>query len=100
MTNEILRTLLPIAGWEAQRSSEIEITGGNDPFIPTPFRVGDSSAAALGVVGLAVSDLWETRTGRRQEVAVDTRQATASLRSGKYNQRIYPLVVFSWGVPD
>ena len=32
------------------------------------------------------SDLWELRTGRRQEVAVDTRQATASLRSGHYMQ--------------
>ena len=84
MTNEILRTLLPIAGWDEQRTSEVEITGGNDPLIPTPFRVGDSSAAALGAVGLAVSDLWKTRTGRSQEVSVDTRQATASLRSGKY----------------
>ena len=35
-------------------------------------------------VGLAVSDLWKARTGRGQEVAVDTRQATASLRSGHY----------------
>src|SRR4029434_11155589 len=29
-------------------------------------------------------ELWELRTGCRQEVAVDTRQATASLRSGHY----------------
>ena len=84
MTNDILSTLLPIAGWDEKRTSELIITGGNDPLIPTPFRVGDSSAAALAAVGLAVSDLWESRTARRQEVAVDTRQATASLRSGKY----------------
>ena len=84
MTNEILSTLLPIAGWDEKRTSGLEITGGNDPLIPTPFRVGDCSAAALGAVGLAVSNLWEARTGRRQEVSVDTRQATASLRSGKY----------------
>ena len=84
MTNEILSTLLPIAGWDEQRAREAEITGGNDPILPTPFRVGESSAAALAAVGLAVSDLWESRTGRSQEVAVDTRRATASLRSGKY----------------
>ena len=35
-------------------------------------------------MGLAVSDLWKVRTGRGQEVAVDTRQATASLRSTRY----------------
>jgi len=35
-------------------------------------------------VGLAAADLWELRTGRRQEIAVDVRQATASLRSGHY----------------
>ena len=86
MTGDILRTLLPIAGWPEQRVRELEITGGNDPILPTPFRIGGCSAAALGAVGLAISDLWESRTGRSQEVAVDTRQATASLRSGKYMQ--------------
>ncbi len=86
MTDDILRTLLPIAGWPEQRVRELEITGGNDPILPTPFRIGECSAAALGAIGLAISDLWESRTGRSQEVAVDTRQATASLRSGKYMQ--------------
>ena len=33
-----------------------------------------------------MSDLWESRTGRRQEVTVDARRTTASLRSGKYMQ--------------
>jgi len=86
MTHEILSSLLPIAGWSGQRANELQITGGNDPILPTPFRVGESSAAALAAIGLAVSDLWETRTGRRQQVSVDTRRATASLRSGKYMQ--------------
>jgi len=31
-----------------------------------------------------VSDLWMLRSGRRQSIAVDARQATASLRSGHY----------------
>lgn len=86
MTNDALRTLLPIAGWPEERARAVEITGGTDPLLPTPFRIGETSAAALAATGLAVADLWELRTGRRQEVAVDTRQATASLRSGKYMQ--------------
>ena len=84
MTNQALRTVLPIAGWGDERARAVEITGGTDPILPTPFRIGETSAAALAAVGLAVSDLWELRTGRRQDVAVDTRQATASLRSGHY----------------
>jgi crotonobetainyl-CoA:carnitine CoA-transferase CaiB-like acyl-CoA transferase len=86
MTNDALRTLLPIAGWAEDRASEVEITGDSDPILPTPFLIGETSTAALSAVGLAVSDLWDLRTGRRQEIAVDTRQATASLRSGHYMQ--------------
>ena len=84
MTNEALSTLLPIPGWDAQRASGVEISGGADPILPTPFRIGEAASASLAAVGLAVSDLWELRTGRRQDVKVDARQATASLRSGQY----------------
>jgi len=84
MINAALRTILPIAGWPEERARAVEITGAADPILPTPFRIGETSTAALAAVGLAVSDLWELRTGRRQRVAIDTRQATASLRSGSY----------------
>jgi crotonobetainyl-CoA:carnitine CoA-transferase CaiB-like acyl-CoA transferase len=84
MINDALRTILPIAGWPEERARAVEITGAADPILPTPFRLAETSTAALAAVGLAVSDLWELRTGRRQEIAVDTRQATASLRSGTY----------------
>jgi hypothetical protein len=76
MTNDALRTILPIAGWGEERARAVDITGGADPILPTPFRIGETSAAALAAVGLAVSELWELRTGRH-EVAVDTCQATA-----------------------
>ena len=59
-------------------------TGGTDPILPTPFRIGVAGAATLAATGLAAADLWELRTGRQQSVAVDVRQATASLRSGHY----------------
>src|SRR6266852_9961365 len=82
--HDALRTILPVAGWPEERARSVEFTGGGDPVLPTPFRIGETSAAALAAIGLAASDLWELRTGRRQEVAVDLRQATASLRSGHY----------------
>src|SRR5689334_6366068 len=87
MTTAALRTLMPLAGWPESRADEVEIsTSGTDPILPTPLRIGETSSAALAATGLAVADLWELRTGRRQEIAVDTRQAAASLRSGTYLQ--------------
>jgi len=86
MINDALRTLLPIAGWTEDRARAVEITGDDDSILPTPFRIGQTGAAVLAAVGLTVSDLWKLRAGRDQEVAVDARQATASLRSGTYLQ--------------
>src|SRR5437660_2344512 len=84
--HDALRTILPAAGWPEDRGRSVEITGGGDPVLQTPFRIGETSAAAVAATGLAAADLWELRTGRRQDVAVDLRQATASLRSGTYLQ--------------
>ncbi len=84
MAYDALRTILPIAGWPEDKLRQVDITGGADPILPTPFRIGAAGAAALAATGLAAADLWELRTGRRQEVAVDLRQAVASLRSGHY----------------
>ena len=86
MAYDALRTIMPIAGWPEERAREVEITGGADPVLPTPFRIGAAGAAALAATGLAAADLWELRGGRRQEVSVDLRQAVASLRSGHYLQ--------------
>ncbi len=86
MAYDALRTIMPIAGWPDERAREVEITGGADPVLPTPFCIGAAGAAALAATGLAAADLWELRGGRRQEVSVDLRQAVASLRSGHYLQ--------------
>ena len=84
MDNKKLEKLLEIPGWDPARAKDVEFSGGGDPILPTPFRIGESASASLAAVGLAVSDLWELRTGRRQEIAVDAKRATASLRSGRY----------------
>ncbi len=84
MTIDALSTLTPIAGWDEKRANEVEFSGDADPVLPTPFRIGETAAASLAAVGLAVSDIWKLRTGRGQNVGVDVRRATASLRSSKY----------------
>jgi crotonobetainyl-CoA:carnitine CoA-transferase CaiB-like acyl-CoA transferase len=82
--NEALRAILPIAGWGDTQAADVTFTGGADPVLPTPFRIGAAGAAAIAASGLAAAELWQIRTGRRQRVSVDLRQATAALRSGHY----------------
>ena len=84
MTNQALKTILSTVGADPQDATGPEITGEADPVLPTPFRIGETAAASLAAVGLAVSDLWMLRTGRGQNVSIDVRRATASLRSGHY----------------
>src|SRR5437773_2720492 len=38
--NEALRTILPIAGWGDGQAADVVFTGGADPVLPTPFRIG------------------------------------------------------------
>src|SRR6516225_2506759 len=84
--NEVLCTILPIAGWSDGQIADVAFTGGDDPVLPTPFRIGAAGAATLAATGLAATELWQARTGRRQRVTVDLRQATAALRSTRYVQ--------------
>ena len=51
MTNDALHTLLPIAGWPEERARAVEITGDTDPILPTPFRISETSTAALAAIG-------------------------------------------------
>ncbi|HEY7576887.1 MAG TPA: CoA transferase [Acetobacteraceae bacterium] len=81
---DALRSILPAAGWSADRSDAIAFTGGTDPILPTPFRIGTAGAATLAATGLAAADLWQMRGGPGQSVEVGVRRAAASLRSGHY----------------
>ena len=60
MPQAALRELLGIA----RLQGEAGITGA-DPVLKTPYRVGAAGAASLAAVGIAASELWRLRTGRR-----------------------------------
>ena len=53
MTNDALRTILPVAGWGEERARGIDITGDTDPILPTPFRIGVSHRKLLDATGWA-----------------------------------------------
>ena len=83
MIRNALRELLALTNLKETPGQEVAFRG-DDPVFPTPYRVGTAGAAALGAVGLAISDLWRLRTGRSQSVSVDVRSAAAAMRSARY----------------
>src|SRR5882757_2112078 len=83
---EIIGVREAFAGLKRPPADEVTIAGA-DPVLSTRFKIGETCAAVLAGVGVAVSDLWEMKTGRRQKVAIDVRHAAASLRSSSYLER-------------
>ena len=72
--------VMEIRGEGLPGDGEVAITGA-DPVFSTGFKIGETCASVLAGVGVAVSDIWALKTGRRQNVAIDTRRAAAALRT-------------------
>jgi hypothetical protein len=86
---EVMAVREAFAGLKPPPPGAVSIEGV-DPVFSTRFRIGETCAAVLGGVGVAVCDLWRLKTGRAQKVAIDVRQAAAGLRSSAYLQRPGP----------
>ena len=78
--------VMEIRGEGLPGDGEVEITGA-DPVFSTRFRIGETCAAVLAGIGVAVSDVWALKTGHRQTATIDARRAAAALRSTLYLQR-------------
>jgi crotonobetainyl-CoA:carnitine CoA-transferase CaiB-like acyl-CoA transferase len=76
--NAAFTELMQLAGWSGKYDDEVTITG-QDPVIATGFRIGELAAGIHAASGVAISKLWELKTGRRQKVAIDVRAAAASV---------------------
>ncbi len=83
---EVLGVRAAFSGLGQPTADEVAITGA-DPVFSTRFKIAETCAAVLGGVGVAVSDIWQLKTGRRQKMSVDARHAAAGLRSSHYLQR-------------
>ena len=57
---------------------------GDDPALPSVFRVGALAAASIGAAGHAAAQLHRLRSGQAQRVAIDVRRALAAFRSERY----------------
>jgi crotonobetainyl-CoA:carnitine CoA-transferase CaiB-like acyl-CoA transferase len=82
--SSLAHSILALGGRAPHGDDDLAFGAGGDPVYPTPLRIALAASAALGAVGMALSDVWRLRTGRRQAVRVEPRAAAASLKSSAY----------------
>ena len=75
--------LIKVRGRQNLDPSELQISG-TDPVFNSAFKIGEVAAAAHASVGVAVNDIWQLKTGRRQKIQISVRSAAASLNSNKF----------------
>jgi crotonobetainyl-CoA:carnitine CoA-transferase CaiB-like acyl-CoA transferase len=79
----VLSDIWRAAGHPEAALDAVDLTG-NEPVLPSSFRVGTAAQATIAAAALAASELWRLRTGRSQRVSVDMRSAAIEFRSERY----------------
>src|SRR6266702_3137027 len=82
-TSEILADLWTLAGGELSALDAVALTG-EEPQLPSSFRVAAAAQASITAAGLAAAQIWKLRSGQSQDVAVDMRHAVVECRSERY----------------
>jgi crotonobetainyl-CoA:carnitine CoA-transferase CaiB-like acyl-CoA transferase len=80
---EILRDIWTSAGGDPPALDTVTLTG-NEPQLPSSFRVAAAAQASIAATGLAAAQVWKLRSGQSQDVAVDMRHAVVECRSERY----------------
>jgi crotonobetainyl-CoA:carnitine CoA-transferase CaiB-like acyl-CoA transferase len=80
---EILADLWTLAGGNPAALDSVTLTG-DEPQLPSSFRVAAAAQASIAAAGLAAAKLWQLRSGQSQDVAVDMRHAVVECRSERY----------------
>jgi crotonobetainyl-CoA:carnitine CoA-transferase CaiB-like acyl-CoA transferase len=78
-----LAALWTAAGGEAEALSRARLTG-NDPVVPSDFRIGTAASAAIAATALAATEIERVRGARPQAVRVDLRAAVAAFKSERF----------------
>ena len=74
--------VMSVRGRGMPEEGEVTIKG-SDPVYSARFKIGEATANILAGVGVAVTDIHELKTGRRQKVSIDVRHAAATCNSSK-----------------
>ena len=80
---EILSDIWTAAGGEAAALDALTLTG-DEPQLPSSFRVAAAAQVSVAATGLAAAGIWKMRSGEAQDVAVDMRHAVVECRSERY----------------
>jgi crotonobetainyl-CoA:carnitine CoA-transferase CaiB-like acyl-CoA transferase len=80
---QILADLWTLAGGERAALGAVTLTG-EEPQLPSSFRVAAAAQASIAAAGLAAAHVWKLRSGEGQDVAVDVRHAVVECRSERY----------------
>src|SRR3984957_20892030 len=80
---EILADLWTLAGGDPPALNAVTLTG-EEPQLPSSFRVAAAAQASIAAAGLAAAQLWRLRSGQSQHVAVDMQHAVVECRSERY----------------
>jgi crotonobetainyl-CoA:carnitine CoA-transferase CaiB-like acyl-CoA transferase len=79
----VLAGLWRTAGLGDAAMQDVSFTG-TEPVLPSSFATGTAAQATIAAAGLAAAELWRLRTGKRQRVSVDMRNAAIEFRSEHY----------------
>jgi crotonobetainyl-CoA:carnitine CoA-transferase CaiB-like acyl-CoA transferase len=80
---EILADLWRLAGGEPSALEAVKLTG-EEPQLPSSFRVAAAAQVSIAAAGLAAARIWKLRSGEAQSVAVDMTHAVSECRSERY----------------
>jgi len=80
---DILSDLWRHAGGQPAALDAVTLTG-EEPQLPSSFRVGAAAQASIAASGLAAAEIWKQRSGQAQELAVDMVHAIVECRSERY----------------
>jgi crotonobetainyl-CoA:carnitine CoA-transferase CaiB-like acyl-CoA transferase len=80
---EILSGIWTSAGGDPSALDTVTLTG-DEPQLPSSFRVAAAAQASIAATGLAAAQVWKLRSGQSQDVAVDMRHAVVECRSERY----------------
>lgn len=80
---DILKSIWTSAGGDVAALARVHLTG-DEPQIPSSFRVAVAGQTTIAAAGLAAAEIWRLRSGEAQDVAVDMRHAVVECRSERY----------------
>jgi crotonobetainyl-CoA:carnitine CoA-transferase CaiB-like acyl-CoA transferase len=80
---DILSDLWTSTGGDPSALDAVTLTG-EEPQLPSSFRVGAAAQVSIAASGLAAAEIWKLRSGQSQGVSVDMRHAVVECRSERY----------------